>query len=243
MSEIPSIADLERANHEISQLRDQLRKAVAEAARTREESHQKLQNFAREFRVPLTTVLGFSDILSATDKSHRGELNQIATAGHELMQLIKNLEQPLPALTNNEHANETVDVLPPLVHRLLYIEDNETNFHLTARILEDRPNIEAVWAPTGEQGIELACKHSPALILLDLNLPDIHGSEVLVRLRHNPLTTQIPVIVLSADASPSRIERMLQAGARNYLIKPFDIKRLLCFVDEILHGAAQTAAV
>ena len=243
MSEVASIPDLESANQQISQLREQLRKAVAEAARTREETHQKLQNFAREFRVPLTTVLGFSDILSATDKSHRAELSQIAIAGHELMELIKNLEQPPPAPTNNEHISQDVEALTPFVHTLLYIEDNETNFHLTARILEDRPNIEAVWAPTGEQGIELACKHSPTLILLDLNLPDIHGSEVLIRLRNNPLTTQIPVIVLSADASPSRIERMLQAGARNYLIKPFDIKRLLCFVDEILHGAAQTAAV
>jgi DNA-binding response OmpR family regulator len=76
------------------------------------------------------------------------------------------------------------------------------------------------------------------LILLDLNLPDLHGSDLLVRVRNNPLTAQIPVIVLSADASPSRIERMLQAGARNYLTKPFDIKRLLCLVDETLESAA-----
>jgi CheY-like chemotaxis protein len=243
MSEIPSIADLERANHEVTQLREQLRKAAAEAARTREETQDRLQNFAKEFRVPLTTVLGFSDLLSATDKSHRAELNQIAVAGHELMELIKKLEQPLPAPTSNEHVSAAEPVFAPVVHTLLYIEDNETNFRLTARILEERPNIEAVWAPTGEQGIELACKHSPGLILLDLNLPDIHGSEVLVRLRNNPLTTQIPVIVLSADASPSRIERMLQAGARNYLIKPFDIKRLLCLIDQTLQSAAQMAVL
>jgi CheY-like chemotaxis protein len=242
MSEIPSIADLERANGEINQLREQLRKAVAETARTREETHQKLQDFAREFRVPLTTVLGFSDILSATDKSHRTELNQIAVAGHQLMELIKHLEQsPTPAPcdeTDNDQAKES-ESLDSTVHTVLHIEDNETNFRLTQRILEDRPNLELVWGPCGEQGIELACKHSPALILLDLNLPDIHGSEVLVRLRNNPLTAQIPVIVLSADASPTRIERMLQAGARNYLTKPFDIKRLLCLVDETLESVAQ----
>jgi CheY-like chemotaxis protein len=243
MSEVPSIANLEQANREISQLREELRKAVAEVARAREENRHKMGKFAREFRVPLTTVLGFSDILSATDKSHRAELNQIAIAGHELMELIKDLEEPLPAPPASDHHAKDGEALTPVVHAVLHIEDNETNFRLTERILEDRPNIESLWGSTGEQGLELACKHSPTLILLDLNLPDIHGSEVLARLRNNPLTAQIPVIVLSADASPSRIERMLQAGARNYLTKPFDIKRLLCVVDETLESAAQTVGL
>jgi CheY-like chemotaxis protein len=239
MSEVKKITDLELAKREISQLREELRKTVAEAAHTREEARQKLQNFARDFRVPLTTVLGFSEILSITDKSHRTELNQIAIASHQLMELIKTLEQPVtepPAGRDHPNDNES---LAPLLHTVLHIEDNETNFRLVERILEDRPNIELLWAPTGEGGIELACRHAPALVLLDLNLPDIHGSDLLLRMRNNPLTAHVPVIVLSADASPSRIERMLQAGARNYLTKPFDIKRLLCLVDETLETAAQ----
>jgi CheY-like chemotaxis protein len=65
---------------------------------------------------------------------------------------------------------------------------------------------------------------------------------VLARLRGNRLTASIPVIVLSADVLPSQIERMLQAGARNYLTKPFEIKRLLCLVDESLALAPQAAA-
>jgi CheY-like chemotaxis protein len=239
MPEVSHSTDLERANREISQLREELRETKAEAARTREEARQRLQNFAREFRVPLTAVLGFSDVLSATDKSHRSELNQIAIAGHELMELIENLELPVAETPARKHQVKDVESLAPVVHTVLHIEDNETNFRLTERILEDRPNIESLWAKTGQEGIDLACKHSPALILLDLNLPDIHGSDLLVRVRNNPLTAQIPVIVLSADASPSRIERMLQAGARNYLTKPFDIKRLLCLVDETLESAAQ----
>jgi CheY-like chemotaxis protein len=242
MSEVKQITDLELAKREISQLREELRKTVAEAAHAREEARQKLQNFAREFRVPLTTVLGFSEILSITDKSHRTELNQIAIASHQLMELIKTLEQPgtePPAESDRPNDNEPLD---PLMHTVLHIEDNETNFRLVERILEDRPNIELLWAPTGEGGIELAGKHAPALILLDLNLPDAHGGDLLVRLRNNPLTAHVPVIVLSADASHSRIEYMLQAGARNYLTKPFDIKRLLCLVDETLETATQPVA-
>jgi DNA-binding response OmpR family regulator len=108
--------------------------------------------------------------------------------------------------------------------------------------LEDRANIELLWAGTGSQGLELAINRTPALILLDLNLPDIHGSDVLVQLRNNPATQKIPVIILSSDASPTRIERMLKSGARDYLIKPFDIKRLLFLVDEALYSRSQIAA-
>ena len=82
--------------------------------------------------------------------------------------------------------------------------------------------------------MELAQAHRPKLILLDLNLPDIHGSEVLRRLQNEPATAQVPVVVLSADATPSQIERLLTAGARNYLTKPFDIDPFLAVVDEMV---------
>jgi CheY-like chemotaxis protein len=244
MSDFSTNLDLEHAHTEITYLREALREAVADAARTKEEANEKILGFAREFRVPLTTILGFGDILSAADKSHPSEWNQIAIAGHQLMELIQNLERPetAPHSSYGQVRNEE-ESLPSVLHTILHIEDNETNFRLTQRILEDRPNIELLWAPTGEQGLELACKHTPSLILLDLNLPDTHGSDVLVQLRNNPFTEKIPVIVLSADASPTRIERMLQTGARDYLTKPFDIKRLLCLVDDALTQQLQPAAL
>ena len=92
MSKTSNIAELERVKHEIGELREELRRVMGEATRVREQGRQKIQNFVREFRVPLTAVLGFSDILSATDKAHRAELNQIAIAGHQLMEMITNLE-------------------------------------------------------------------------------------------------------------------------------------------------------
>jgi CheY-like chemotaxis protein len=236
----PTHSDLEQANLEINRLRNELRQAGVETAAVREEMRRKMHDLAREFRVPLASVLGFTDLLSATHKSNRAEFNQIAMAGHQLMELVSAMERAAantPAPPDVAKSGK-VATFAPEIQTVLHIEDNETNFHLVERILEDRANTEIVWAPSGEQGIAVASQRSPALILLDLNLPDLHGSDVLARLRSNPLTNQIPVIVLSADVSPSQIERMLQAGARNYLTKPFDIKRLLCLVDESLGVAA-----
>lgn len=84
----------------------------------------------------------------------------------------------------------------------------------------------------------MARTQNPQLVLLDLDLPDMHGSEVLGRLREVPATAQTPVIVISADATPSQIERMLAAGARDYITKPFEIRRFLLMFDEIFPQAA-----
>jgi CheY-like chemotaxis protein len=117
--------------------------------------------------------------------------------------------------------------------RVLYVEDSEPNFRLIESILEDRPGTDVAWAATGKKGLEMARTQNPQLVLLDLDLPDIHGSKVLAGLQAQPETAQTPVIVISADATPSQIERMLTAGARNYLTKPFDIRRFLCMFDEV----------
>jgi CheY-like chemotaxis protein len=242
MSDVLQTADLENAHREIEKLRNELRKMTAEATTTEEETRQKIAEFTREFRVSLTTVLGFSDILSANDKLHSPEWNQIAIAGHKLVELIEELERFASQPPASNGRTNLPEPSPASGHIVLHIEDNETNFRLAERILLDRPNIVVLWAVSGAQGLELAIKHSPTLILLDLNLPDIHGNDVLVQLRNNPTTEKIPVIILSADVSPARIERMLQLGARDYLIKPFDIKRFLFLVDEAIYSKSQIAA-
>lgn len=121
--------------------------------------------------------------------------------------------------------------------RVLYVEDSEPNYRLIENVLRDRPGTELVWAETGEKGLQMAREKTPHLVLLDLDLPDIHGSKVLKRLQAKPETAHTPVIVISADATPSQIERMLTAGARNYLTKPFEIRRFLCMFDEIFATA------
>ena len=121
--------------------------------------------------------------------------------------------------------------------RVLYVEDSEPNFRLVENVLVDRPGTDLIWAETGEQALEVARSQNPQLVLLDLDLPDIHGRKVLKELQAQPETAKIPVIVISADATPSQIERMLTAGARNYLTKPFEIRRFLCMFDEIFAPA------
>ena len=91
------------------------------------------------------------------------------------------------------------------------------------RIFSRWTGVRLISAMQGRLGVELAMQHHPDLVLLDLHLPDIHGYEVLQRLRANDATRGIPVIVTSADATPGQVERLLSAGADDYLTKPLDI--------------------
>ena len=116
---------------------------------------------------------------------------------------------------------------------LLYIEDAVANLRLIEEILRRRPSVRLVPAMLGELGVELAREHRPDLILLDLNLPDITGEEVLARLRADPATREIPVVVLSEDASKQR-DPVLTAGSRAQLTKPIGVRRLLEVVDTFL---------
>jgi CheY-like chemotaxis protein len=110
---------------------------------------------------------------------------------------------------------------------VLYIEDNLSNLKLVERLLERLPDVRLIPAMQGMLGLELARQHQPDLILLDLHLPDVHGREVLEKLKQDPATAAIPVVVLSADATASQVERLLAAGAADYATKPIDVEWLL----------------
>ena len=118
-------------------------------------------------------------------------------------------------------------------HVVLYIEDNLANLKLVQNLLGRRPNIKIIPAMQGRLGLELAREHHPALVLLDLHLPDIGGDQVLQELRDDPATTSIPVVILSADATPGQVQRLLSAGATAYLTKPFDVRELLGILDTV----------
>jgi PAS domain S-box-containing protein len=116
---------------------------------------------------------------------------------------------------------------------VLYIEDNLSNLRLIERILRQLPGINLITAMQGQMGLDMASQHCPDLILLDLHLPDMAGDEVLRRLQKDPRTGSIPVVVLSADANPRQVEKLLEAGARTYLTKPLNVKQLLKILEEI----------
>jgi PAS domain S-box-containing protein len=123
---------------------------------------------------------------------------------------------------------------------VLCIEDNLPNLRLVEGVLAHRPAVKLLSAMQGGLGLELAREHRPGLILLDLQLPDIPGAEVLRRLQRDPRTRQIPVVVLSADATPGQTKRLQTDGAREFLTKPLDVKQLLRVLDEVLLDAALT---
>jgi signal transduction histidine kinase/FixJ family two-component response regulator/CHASE3 domain sensor protein len=126
--------------------------------------------------------------------------------------------------------------LLPQQGTVLYIEDNSSNLRLVEQILSHRPGIRLLSAMQGQLGLDLAELHSPEWILLDVHLPDIPGEEVLRRLRLNPRTRNIPVTILSADATAGQITRLMDAGARDYLTKPLDVRRLLSLLEETLRA-------
>ena len=116
---------------------------------------------------------------------------------------------------------------PGEAHTIVYIEDNLSNLKLVEQVLERLPDVRLIPAMQGKLGIDLVRQHQPDLILLDLHLPDLHGREVLDQLKRDPATAAIPVVVLSADATPAQFERLLAAGAAGYLTKPIDVQALL----------------
>jgi PAS domain S-box-containing protein len=109
------------------------------------------------------------------------------------------------------------------VRVLLYVEDSPANLRLVERLIESRPDLRLLSAATGRLGIELARTHQPEVILMDINLPDISGIDVLSVLRKDPATAHIPVVAISANAMPYDIERGMQAGFFRYLTKPINV--------------------
>jgi CheY-like chemotaxis protein len=186
----------------------------------------------QKLRAPLNAIIGFAELLAMRPTGS-------ATKDTDVQHILKAARDLLGIITQElgeGGASEERPAAEPAVSPcdVLYIEDDPVNFTLVERILEFRPALKLMHARSGGSGVELAVAHRPKLVLLDLNLPDMHGSEVLRQLQRESQTASIPVVVLSADATPSQIERLLTAGARNYLTKPFDIDPFLAVVDEMV---------
>ena len=143
-------------------------------------------------------------------------------------------------------ADEMAPVAPPSppragpvqVRHVLHIDDQPANRALVERVFEKRPDLRLTSATDGRTGLTLAQQAPPDLILLDLNLPDINGDEVVRGLRAEDRTRQIPVLILSADATPAQVAHLRQLGVRDYVTKPFRIQALLQAIDAIMNPPA-----
>ncbi len=117
--------------------------------------------------------------------------------------------------------------------RLLYIEDNPVNLLIVQELLAPHPHLQLDSAIDGLSGVSQARSGRPDLVLVDMQLPDIDGHEVLRRLRADAATADIPCISLSANAMPDDIERALQAGFADYWTKPLDLRRFVAALEAI----------
>jgi CheY-like chemotaxis protein len=116
---------------------------------------------------------------------------------------------------------------------VLHVEDNPVNVTLVERALARRPEVRLVTATTVAAGLRVAREARPNLILLDLNLPDASGQDLLRRLRSEPGTRDVPVVVVSGHTPAENGASLRGLGIREYLTKPIDIGRLLELVDEL----------
>jgi PAS domain S-box-containing protein len=118
-----------------------------------------------------------------------------------------------------------------LVH---YIEDNETNIEVMRGMLLRRPQVHLSVSMTGLDGLAAVRVRRPSLILLDMHLPDIDGLELLRHLKDDDELGNIPVVVVSADATAAHVEAALTAGASHYVTKPVNLANFLAILDELL---------
>jgi two-component system, cell cycle response regulator DivK len=110
--------------------------------------------------------------------------------------------------------------------QILVVEDNEKNMKLVRDVLL-ATGYRTLEAATGGQAVELAAKHAPDLVLMDIQLPDVDGVHVLRQLRADERTAPIPVLAVTAQAMHGDRERFLAAGFDGYVSKPLNIRELI----------------
>jgi two-component system phosphate regulon response regulator PhoB len=123
--------------------------------------------------------------------------------------------------------------------KTILLADDEANLRKLVRTTLEDPSCQILEAPNGSLALELARKERPDLLLLDCMMPGLAGIEVLKSLKNDPLTADIPVIMLSAQGQAKDREQALRLGARAYLVKPFSPLELLDKVQAVLDASKE----
>ena len=116
--------------------------------------------------------------------------------------------------------------------KVLVVEDVDFNRELVVQLLEDKYHV--IEAVNGQEGVELAERERPELILMDLSLPVMDGWEATRRLKANDDLRSIPIIALTAHAMAGDKEKALAAGCDDYLVKPLDEDELMARIAKYL---------
>ncbi len=221
-----------------------------------------LARMSHELRTPLNAILGCTHLLRAgnVDPAQQARrLAEIEAAGRELLALVDGVldltTRPPPAI---DAAPPTPEALAPRVpptatppptvpttpatptpgrKTVLYVEDNPVNAMIIGELVARRGDTELVVAETGLGGLALALERQPDLVLLDMQLPDISGSEVFRRLRDDARTAGLRCVAVSANAVHSDIDAALAAGMLAYWTKPLDFRAFMLSLDELLGPA------
>ena len=119
--------------------------------------------------------------------------------------------------------------------KILYVEDNEDNIYMLERRLK-RAGFDVLIARDGAQGVATAAAEMPELILMDMGLPVLDGSEATKQIKSAPETRHIPVIALTANAMAGDKEKALAAGCDDFDTKPVDLPRLLDKIQALVPG-------
>ena len=144
---------------------------------------------------------------------------------------------PAPPLAEDRHPNRSPAAASGALRTVLYIEDNPVNVVLMQAMLARLPGVRLLCAATPTEGLRLAAEAPPALVLLDIHLPEMDGFAVLARLRERPATAHVPVVAVSANALPEDIKHARAAGFTAYLTKPLTLETLLATVQQTLPPA------
>ena len=150
------------------------------------------------------------------------------------------LELPQASVAANDHdATANLPGTSPAAnratrHRVLYIEDNPANLKLVTQIMQ-RHGMELIGALRPREGIALALASPPDLILLDINMPEMDGYEVLATLRKTPTLAAVPIIATTANAMRQEVEQGMEAGFNDYITKPIQVEQFLATLEHWLH--------
>lgn len=198
--------------------------------------HEAVARLSHALRTPLNVVLGFAHLLRDSDlgPEAQGHADAIVQAAVQMAALIDEATGTAGTVRETAPAPSAVQDAAPVT--VLYVEDDPASVRLVEELLGRVPAVQVLAAGTGAEGVALALRERPDLVLIDPGLPDISGAEVL-RLLHAGSAGGVPVVVVTGESRPERLRELREAGAAECLIKPVELRRLQAVVESVRPAA------